>query len=188
MRAAGVFCLLAFFIVGSAVAYDRSAAVAYAKKWYNGANHDCSKGPGSCSPYPYLGNEKCGQSNQVGDCASFVSQCLLAGGMGKLGNTCGKIEATARILGNTLHDKYGWTRTCGYKQPPPSNIAAGDVLIFHADSCEGRHAHATFVSSVGTASNGNRTAFFAAHSSIKWNQDYSTYAKTMFYYEWLHAN
>ena len=61
------------------VAYERSAAVAYARKFYSGVNHDCESAYDACTPYSYWGGESCDYGSHGGDCANFVSQCLLAG-------------------------------------------------------------------------------------------------------------
>jgi len=126
--------------------YDREAAYNYAMQWWNSCNHDCTSGDyKSCTPWSYLGSECCGYTSHGGDCANFVSQCLIAGGHPYLkggdckypdgtlccrGYPCGKEEIGAKRLGDCLVSK-GWKRTCGYHASPPSNIMVGDVLIYH---------------------------------------------------------
>ena len=79
-RAAALLALFAAALAGGAHAYDRGAAVANAKKWYNSAEHDCAGGYTSCTPWSYWGSEACGYPSHGGDCANFLSQNLLAGG------------------------------------------------------------------------------------------------------------
>ena len=169
-----------------AAAYDRTAVKNYAKKHWNSPNHDCSKAYTSCSPYSYWGSEHCGYSSHGGDCANFVSQCILAGGHSALkggdcrGYPCGKEEVGATRLGKCLKNKFGWTRTCGYKKAPPSNIAVGDVLIYHAGSCDDYTAHAVIIVEAGSSPK------IACHSSNKWGASYTYMSGSKPYYEWLH--
>ena len=103
--------------------YDREAAVTYAHKYAKTPNHKCGKYL-DCSPCSYFGREACGYESHGGDCANFVSQCLvLGGGHEKLnggspcrGYPCGFEEPGAKKLGACLQKK-GWTSTCGYHQP-----------------------------------------------------------------------
>ena len=176
-------------LCGLAFGYDRNAAVNYAKTYWNTANHKCGTYT-SCTPYSYWGNEVCGYSSHGGDCANFVSQCLLAGGHSPLntggncrGYPCGKEEVGAMELAKCLSGSFGWERTCGYYQGPPSNIQPGDVLIYHADSCSSYTAHATLV-----VSTDNGSAQIACHSSARWYADYTYRGGSKPYYEWLHKN
>ena len=185
MKATLALALLA----ASAAAYDRNAAVNYASTWWNSANHDCSGAYTDCSPYSYWGGESCSYGSHGGDCANFVSQCVLAGGHAALntggdcrGYPCGVEEVGATKLGNCLNS-FGWERTCGYLQAPPSNIQPGDVIIYHADSCSSYEAHATFV--VGTD---NGSVQIACHSNNRWAADYTYIQSTHPYFEWLHIN
>ena len=121
-----------------------------------------------------------------GDCTNFVSQCILAGGHSALkggdcrGYPCGKEEVGATRLGKCLKSKFGWTRTCGYKKAPPSNIAVGDVLIYHAGSCDDYTAHAVIIVEAGSSPK------IACHSSNKWGASYTYMSGSKPYYEWLH--
>lgn len=169
------------------LAYTPSSAYAYAADWWDSCNHSCSSSYSSCTPWSYWGSEMCGYASHGGDCADFVSQCLIAGGHGYLnsgdpcrGYPCGKEEIGATKLGQCLVQK-GWTRSCGYKQAPPSNIAVGDVLIYHGGSCSDYDAHATFVMYVSGSD-----VRIACHSSMQWNKAYTYLAGTKPYYEWLH--
>jgi len=187
MKALTLFALVC--VCGLAAAYDRNAAVAYAKQWWNGANHKCSGNYLSCTPWSYFGMEHCSYSSHGGDCANFVSQCLIAGGHKALnqggscrGYPCGKEEVGAKNLGDCLHGTHGWTRTCGYQQKPPSNIQAGDVLIYHAGSCSSYTAHAVLIVAGGS----NPT--IACHSSSHYGVAYTYMGSSHPYLEWLHKN
>ena len=168
-------------------AYSRDGAVAYAKKWANGANHKCGTYT-SCSPASYWGSEHCGYESHGGDCANFVSQCLVLGGNYPKLNTgscrgypCGWEEVGAKRLADCLKEK-GWTSTCSYQQKPPSNIKAGDVLIYHSGSCYSWDAHATIVTEAGA------TPKISCHSNSKLNVAYTYMGTSMGYYQWLHYN
>ncbi|MBP7867222.1 MAG: amidase domain-containing protein, partial [Acidobacteria bacterium] len=170
-------------------AYDRNAAYTYASTWWNGCNHDCGSAYSDCTPWSYWGGECCGYPSQGGDCANFVSQCLLAGGHPDLsggtpcrGYPCGREEIGAKNLGDCLVQK-GWTRTCGYLQAPPANIAVGDVIVYHSGSCTDYSAHATFVMYVS-----GTDVRIACHSSCQWNVSYTYLSGSKPYYEWLHCN
>ena len=145
------FIDIALIAIISVNSYNRDNAVAYAKKHWNNPNHNCSGAYTTCSPYSYWGGEHCGYGSHGGDCANFVSQCLIAGGHPALtkgacrGYPCGKEEVGARNLGVCLRDSYGWESSCGYQKKPPSNIAKGDVLIYHSGSCDSYDAHAVIV-------------------------------------------
>lgn len=149
--------LLIFAFVATAFAsYNRQSAVSYAGSYWKTPNHRCSSGYESCTPWSCWGSY-CGYPSHGGDCANFVSQCLVTAGHPALnggypcrGYPCGKEEIGAKNLGMCLHDKHGWKRTCGHRQKPPSGIKVGDVLIMHQGSCTDIAAHATIVTHVGT--------------------------------------
>lgn len=169
--------------------YSRTAAVAYAKKYAFSINHVCGSSYLKCSPASYFGNEHCGYGGAGGDCANFVSQCLVLGGShSKLVDTpncrgypCGFEEPGAKRLGDCLRDK-GWTSSCDYLKKPPSNIKAGDVLIYHAGSCTDFDAHAVFVTEGGS------NPKIACHSNEQLDVSYTYMGNSMPYYEWLHYN
>ena len=174
-------------LIATSFAYDRNAAVSYAGTYWNSANHACGTYT-SCTPYSYWGSEACGYAGHGGDCANFVSQCLIAGGHAALtggtpcrGYPCGKEEIGAKNLGDCLATRHGWTRTCGYQQAPPGNIQPGDVLIYHTSSCYDYNAHATLVVSTNPVT-------IACHSSNHYGISYTYMAGSMSYYEWLHKN
>ena len=63
---------------------------------------------------------------------------------------------------------------------PPENIKEGDVLIYHAGSCDSSKAHAVFVTEGGS------NPKIACHSSIKLDVSYTYMGESMPYYQWLH--
>ena len=142
----------------------------------------------ACTPYSYWGSEHCGYPSQGGDCANFVSQCVLAGGHPPLntgdpcrGYPCGVEEIGAQKLSNCLQS-FGWTASCGYMMGPPPEIEAGDVLVcFNGDGCTGG-AHAVFV----TSRNGD-DATISCHSNEREDVSYTYMGESMPYYMWLHA-
>ena len=180
------FIVIALIAIISVNSYNRDNAVAYAKKHWNNPNHTCSGAYTTCSPYSYWGGEHCGYGSHGGDCANFVSQCLIAGGHPALtkgacrGYPCGKEEVGARNLGVCLRDSYGWESSCGYQKKPPSNIAKGDVLIYHSGSCDSYDAHAVIVISGGS------NPKIACHSNEKYGVSYTYMGTSKPYYQWLH--
>ena len=168
--------------------YSRVYAVQYARNHVHNINHQCGNYL-SCTPCSYFGDEHCGYgSDQGGDCANFVSQCLvLGGGHPKLntgscrGYPCGFEEVGAKRLADCLKEK-GWTSTCGYHQKPPSNIKEGDVLIYSYDGCGGWDAHATIVTKAGSSPK------ITCHSDEELDVDYTYLSNSKPYYNWLHYN
>ena len=147
--------ILLFSLIISISSYNRQKAVDYAEKWWNKANHDCKSDHDACTPYSYWGSESCGFKSHGGDCANFVSQCLLAGGHPKLTKgecrryPCGVEEVGATKLAHCLKDSYGWKSTCGHREAPPKNIKKGDVIVyFEGSKCTG-NSHAAIVVSGG---------------------------------------
>eukprot|EP01116_Phalansterium_solitarium_P002461 TRINITY_DN12509_c0_g1_i1.p1 TRINITY_DN12509_c0_g1~~TRINITY_DN12509_c0_g1_i1.p1 ORF type:complete len:193 (-),score=31.31 TRINITY_DN12509_c0_g1_i1:104-682(-) len=168
--------------------YVPSGALAYAAKWWNTANHQCSSEYDACTPWSYWGEESCGYQSHGGDCANFVSQSLIAGGHPYLnqgfpcrGYPCGKEEVGAKNLGDCLSQVHHWNRTCGYMAPPPSFITEGDVLILHAASCEDEEAHATIITDVQPGWVG-----ITCHSNDRQNASYAVFKSEFNYFEWLH--
>lgn len=171
--------------------YDRAAALSYAKVWWNSTNHDCSTSYTSCSPWSYWGEESCDEASHGGDCANFVSQCLLAGGHVPLtqspcrGYPCGKEEVGAANLGSCLMQNYGWASACGAQMPPPASIVPGDVLVVRGSSCSDSEAHATMVSAVDYGGVGGDVRI-TCHSADSANKSYTAYASEFGYNQWLH--
>lgn len=179
------FILILSALVISINTYDRGAAKAYAQKYWDSLNHDCNSKYYSCTPYSYWGGEHCGYPSQGGDCANFVSQCLLAGGHPKLvggecrGYPCGVEEIGAWNLGACLRQTFGWKRSCGYLKSPPSGVQAGDVIIYHANSCDSGSAHAVLVVEGGS------NPKIACHSSMRYGASYDYLSGSKPYFEWL---
>ena len=170
--------------------YSRENAIQYARQYAHGINHVCGSNHLSCSPASYFGNEHCGYPGDGGDCANFVSQCLVLGGghpnlVSSSGNCrgypCGFEEPGAKRLGLCLAEK-GWTSTCGYLMTPPSYIKAGDVLVYHAQSCDDFSAHAVFITEGGS------NPKIACHSNEQLDVSYTYMANSKPYYEWIHYN
>ena len=169
--------------------YNRRKAVNYAFKYLKSPNHKCGSGAYSCTPYGYFGRNACGYKGEGGDCANFVSQCLVEAGHPKLsggkdycrGYPCGKEEIGALKLDQCLHNTHKWVRTCGKMQKPPSNIRVGDVAIFYVGGCQTRKAHATIVTSI----NGGNVKL-SGHSPHVKNYPYTYFTKAKKYISWLH--
>lgn len=168
--------------------YDRSKAVEYAKQYAFSINHRCGDHL-SCTPAAYFGNEHCGYPGDGGDCANFVSQCLVLGGGHQdlsgsdncRGYPCGWNEPGAKRLGSCLVEK-GWTSSCDYLLKPPSNIKAGDVLVYHASHCDDFDAHAVIVTQGGS------NPKIACHSNEQLDISYTYMANSKPYYQWIHFN
>ena len=182
-----LFITLLVFVASG---YDRNGAVNYANQWWNGINHKCGNHE-SCNPCSYWGTEHCGYSGPAmgGDCANFVSQCLVkGGGHPKLnggapcrGYPCGFEEIGAANLGECLKKK-GWQSSCGHQKGPPSNIKVGDVIVYHSDSCSGR-GHAVIITQISGGS-----PKITCHSSERHNVDYTYIFGSKPYVQWLHYN
>ena len=178
--------LLAFIQLISA--YNRDAGVQYARDHCHNINHQCGYYM-DCTPCSYWGSEHCGYSGNGGDCANFVSQCLVLGGGHDYlsgsdncrGYPCGFEEIGAKRLGDCLVER-GWSRSCDYLLAPPDNIQQGDVLIYHVDSCDSWDAHAVYVTQGGS------NALITCHSNEQLDVSYTYMGTSMPYYEWLHYN
>ena len=178
---------LFLLLLTSVLTYDRNAAVRYAYKYYNRANHDCKKGRYDCTPYAYYGSDLCKYSEGPGDCANFVSQCVVEGGHpplkgGQCAGGCGKVEPGARQLGICLSKTFGWKRQCGRLLPPPNWVKKGDVVVFHANSCDDSKAHTVLVTVAG------KNAKVTGHSNSVKDRSYTNWSKNKPYFEWLHYN
>ena len=108
------FILLLLITIQTILSYDPTKAIAYAKKWAyrrNPSYHD--------------------YSNEGGDCANFVSQCLIAGGFstsGCVGNygQGGTIPYVPNI--ETCLVQKGWKKATSM---PASGVPAGGVITFN---------------------------------------------------------
>lgn len=75
-----IFVYLSLLFISSIYSYNRDAVQNYAATYCNTLNHNYGTAYYQSSPYSYWGGEHCGYPSQGGDCANFVSQCILAGG------------------------------------------------------------------------------------------------------------
>jgi len=107
--------LVLILSIGLIISYDRSKAVKYAKKYCNNYN-------------PKYHN----YNPEGGDCANFVSQCLIAGGM-NLVQMCG--SGVAYGVGGTV-PAVKYMRSCFQKNAWSSSNTAksdfkmGDVILY----------------------------------------------------------
>ena len=179
--------LILLSIISLSVSYNRESAVAYAYKHVHNINHQCGS-PWRCTPWGYFGKEHCNYKGEGGDCANFVSQCLIAGGAPPMnekvggvcrGIPCGKEEIGAWELGECLTRVKGHKSQCGKNLAPPSWVKKGDVLIYHGSSCSGGSAHAVIVTKVS-----GRNAYITCHSSENRDAHY-TYMTSKPYYQWI---
>ena len=140
--------LLSFLLIGASISYNPSGAVNYAYQWAYSRNPNY---------YDY--------SNMGGDCANFVSQCLIAGGFstsGCAGNygQGGTIPLVSNL--ETCLVQKGWKRATSM---PSQGMPAGSVITFN------NAGHATIVVE------GGRNPKIAAHTtdvyggSINWGSN-----------------
>jgi len=181
-----LFFLLAF-VCPIFCAYTPTFAVEYAHRWYNSANHSCHSAYTACTPWSYWGGESCGYPSHGGDCANFVSQCLiqaghpyLNGGWPCRGYPCGKEEVGASNLGKCLQEKHGWKSVCGYKHTPPADVKVGDVLIIYSGACGSEEAHATIVTEVSGGA-----VKISCHSPDSLNVPYDHFVNDKPFNNWL---
>jgi len=137
------------FCTCQAFAYDWTGAVAYAEQWWDGRNPE----------YNDYGQN---------DCANFVSQCLIAGGLdlsSGVTDPCGCIISCTKLnqyLVSLGAQPVTWLR--GHEPPEPENFLPGDVAIFgYTDENGSLHAYAHAVIAV----TGDQTHYTTsnAHSS-----------------------
>ena len=132
-----LFVVMLFFLTSGLYAtYNRQQAVRYANKWVDPTEQtklrNNSYKIGDDSEYPFIDHDKNG-----GDCANFVSQCLIAGTSNLLAGIndtrhsipfCDNLHSfliennRATITAFHFTDYQDGTR-------PPQNIAPGDVVI-----------------------------------------------------------
>ena len=101
-------------LTSPASAYDRNAAVSYSWTWCGSARNPAY----------------CDYTEHGGDCANFVSQCIMEGGIYLGGWGCGGTQPSAGYLSDDLRAQ-GWESTYGCWAEPPANFRAGDVVIFY---------------------------------------------------------
>ena len=141
--------LLFSLLIGFIFSYNANDAVQYAKNWYNGFN-------------PKYAN----YDGQGGDCANFVSQCLIAGGQSLSGcvtDGYGCVPSVANL--KTCLTKKGWKNSSGV----PAGFKAGYPVIFSG--------HATIASSVS-----GKTVLVACHSNPHYDSPVSWYGTPTYYY------
>jgi len=130
--------LLILYLLQNTLSYNPQAAIAYAKEWAYRRNpqyHD----------YSYEG----------GDCANFVSQCLIAGGFSTAGcDNYGQGGTVPYVpyLENCLVSK-GWSKATSM---PSNGVPAGSVITFDSGS------HTALVVQ------GGREPLIAGHTTDVW--------------------
>ncbi len=154
---------------GDSVFYSRNASVGYAYRWYNGRN-------------PHYNDF----TSSGGDCANFVSQCLIAGGLSLHNGTDGSGYGVYPDADRPTTYSNGTIPYCDYLhqhlvnyQPVdyayvttanatiPSWIEVGDVIIFGNSTDYWQHA--MLVVWKGTDDLG-----LAAHTTDTWNASFWT--------------
>ncbi|MHA1339497.1 MAG: glycosyl hydrolase family 18 protein [Promethearchaeota archaeon] len=148
--------------------YLRQAAYGYAKKWYSGRN-------------PHYKD----YSSSGGDCANFVSQCLIAGGLSLYKGTNGSGYGVYPDVDRPSLESNGSIPFCDYlnlhlrnyqntsvsyventNASIPSEIDIGDVIIF-GDKTGDKYKHAMIIVWKNTTDVG-----LAGHSSDVWNRSF----------------
>jgi hypothetical protein len=98
------------------------------------------------------------------DCANFISQCLIAGGLKLNGIGQGGTITNVRDLDNFLNGGQAAAMTINasddWQSLIPNDLAEGDVLFFYGNDNDGAHEHAT-IAIGGTG----KDIILAAHSS-----------------------
>ncbi|MBI5001168.1 MAG: amidase domain-containing protein [Euryarchaeota archaeon] len=155
-------------LVGPNVFYLRNAAYGYANQWYGARNPHYNDFTGS-----------------GGDCANFVSQCLVAGGISLWQGTDGAGYGVYPDVDRPTSYSNGTMPYCDYlhqhltKYEPvdyyyvvegvndsiPASIQVGDAVIF--GNATDHYKHAMLVVWVGAADIG-----LAAHTTDTWNASY----------------
>ena len=140
-----LFCLL----LGITLCYNANNAISYARRY-------CGKYNPSYANYRNMG----------GDCANFVSQCLIAGGQSLSGcSTDGKgcVPGVSNL--KSCLTKKGWKSSSSV----PRGFKAGYPVIFSG--------HATIASSVSGS-----TVLVACHSNPHYDSPTSWYGTPTYYY------
>ena len=141
--------LLFSLLIGLTLSYNAANAAAYAKKWYDGYNSQYNN-----------------YNGQGGDCANFVSQCLIAGGQSLSGCETDNKGCVPSVnnLKNCLTKK-GWKSSANV----PPGFKAGYPVIFSG--------HATIASSVN-----GKTVLVACHSKPHYDSPVDWYGTPTYYY------
>ncbi|MBD3349902.1 MAG: hypothetical protein GF364_00270 [Candidatus Lokiarchaeota archaeon] len=156
-------------IIPDSYKFSRQAAYGYALQWYNDRNDHYNDFSGS-----------------GGDCANFVSQCLIAGGLSLHKGTDGGGYGVYPDQDRTI-SSYGTIPYCDYLDlhlrnyqntsvtyttddfpSVPDEITLGDVVIFGEKNGD-KYKHAMIV-----VTDSGSTVGLAGHSSNKWDEDFFT--------------
>ena len=142
-----------FLLIGLALSYNRNSAVNYAQTY-------CSRYNSNYHNYASVG----------GDCANFVSQCMIAGGMSFSSCSVSWIDDKGCLprvsdLRSCLSQK-GWKSSSSL----PGSFKAGYPLFLSSGS------HAMIAVSVSGS-----TVYYAAHTNDRCNQPISS--GVIYYYE-----
>lgn len=135
-------CFLILVFLRSSFAYDANKAIEYADRWCNDKNLDC---------YAWWSH----------DCANFVSQCLIAGGIDLSANANSKGSAIKNC--SILHKNLIDTQKVQCEKRfagEPTWLQPGDVAIF-GNIEKNILRHAVFV----VGKDGNSQSIFAAHTT-----------------------
>lgn len=133
-----------------ASAYNASAAVSYANTYWSNYNPNYSN-------YNSIG----------GDCANFVSQCLVAGGMQMTDGWYWYSYDDRSASWSACASMYNYFKNSGYEiieNPSDSQVIEGNPVLYYSSS-KGRWSHAAICT--GHDSSGN--ALVSAHNSDRHN-------------------
>ena len=131
-------------------AYDANSAISYADKYWSNYNSNYSN-------YNSIG----------GDCANFVSQCLVAGGMQMTNGWYWYSYSNRSASWASCPYMYEYFNSAGYQiieNPSDSQIIEGNPVLYYSSS-KGRWSHAAICT--GHDSSGN--ALVSAHNSNRHN-------------------
>ncbi len=155
--------ILSLYLIGSTISYSADKAVAYAKQWAykrNSKYHD--------------------YSNEGGDCANFVSQCLIAGGLG-ISSCTGSYGQGGTVpyvpnLENCLISK-GWKSSSSM---PSKGIPKGGVITYY------NGGHAVLVVQGGTSPlvAGHTTDVYGGNGIYGYGRKYFWTGKTTTTIKW----
>ena len=136
-------------LIAYSLNYNAANALAYAKKWWNSYNPK------------YYNYNKSG-----GDCANFVSQCLIAGGQSLSGCSTDKKGCVPGVSNlKKCLTKKKWKSS----KSVPKGFKAGYPVIFSG--------HATIASSVK-----GKKVLVACHSKAHYDSPTSWYGTPVYYY------
>lgn len=178
-----IFLLISMLVVylnGVTQVYDPAKAIEYANIWWNGRNTPLYQN------YDDLG----------GDCAAFVSQCLIAGGLDLSKGTNGSgayVKPDGVIAGveqlvyhlKTYQDVDFISTTDAFQtgnNKEPEFVVPGDP-VFYGSSDYSKYTHSLFcVKETGT----DRTRLYNAHSNNVYQQPKSYWGSMIKYFYYFH--